>query len=73
MIDSVEGVCPYTPPRVLTRITLKQEEITNHMQKIPYQFQKKTCKTLIYQEYSINMQERSLQEGSAPLYPSVSK
>jgi hypothetical protein len=27
MIDLVEGVCPYTPPRVYTRTTMKQEEI----------------------------------------------
>jgi hypothetical protein len=67
MIDLVEGVSPFTPPRVRTRISMKQEEITNNIQKFLTNSNRKHAKTLIYQEYSINMQKTSLQEGSAPL------
>jgi hypothetical protein len=33
MIDLVEGVSPFTPPWVRTRIAMKQKEITNNIQK----------------------------------------
>jgi hypothetical protein len=36
----LEGVCHYTPSRVLDKNNMKQEEITDKMQKIPYQFHK---------------------------------
>jgi hypothetical protein len=50
---------------------MKQEEITNNMQKISYQFQEKVFITLIYQEYSMKMPKKSLQEGSALFLPPI--
>jgi hypothetical protein len=32
-MNLVEGVCPYTPPRVLDKNNMKQEEITNKCRK----------------------------------------
>jgi len=62
----VEGVCPYTPPRVYTKITLKQED-NNNMQKLPDQFQEIASKTLIYQEYSTTITRTKHPRDSASL------
>jgi hypothetical protein len=51
MIDLVEGVSPFTPPRVRTRITMKQKEITNNIQKFLTNSNKKQAKPLSTKKY----------------------
>jgi hypothetical protein len=68
MIDLVDGVCPYTPPRVLDNYKFEKrinyQQYVENLLPIPIE---KHAETLIYQEYSINMQQIRPQYGSTPL------